>query len=82
MPDDIADDQDRGVLRALGDEVEVAADPLGGWQERRGEIDARPLGQLGRRQRVADRAEILELVLGRPELLSQVGQVVLAEAGL
>jgi len=36
VPDDIADDQHGGVLRAFGDQVEVAADAFGGRHESRG----------------------------------------------
>ena len=68
VADDVADDQDGGVLRPLGHQIEVAADLLGGGgQERRGQLQAGTLGQLGRRERVADRAQILQLVLGRLE---------------
>ena len=45
VPDDVADDQQRGVLRALGDEVEVAADLLGvSGHEGGGELQAGALG--------------------------------------
>ena len=60
VPDDVADDQHGRVLRPLGDEVEVAADLLGsGGQEGRGQLQAGALGQLGWRERVADRAQVL-----------------------
>ena len=68
VTDDIADDQDGGVLWPLGHHVEVAADLFGGGgQERRSKFQAGALGQFGRRERVPDRAQILELVLGRLE---------------
>ena len=82
VADDVADDQDGGVLRPLGHEVEVAADVLGGGQERRGELQAGALGQLGRGERVADRAQVLELVLGRLEALAQGREVLVAHRGL
>ncbi len=48
VPDDVADDQHRGVLRAFGDEVEVAADPLGaGGQEGGGQLQAGAPGNSG-----------------------------------
>ena len=62
---DVADGQHRGVVGPVGHQVEVPADPLfGGGQERRGHLQAGTFGQLRRRQRVADRAQILQLVLG------------------
>ena len=71
VPHDVADDQDGGVLRPLGDEVEVAADPLGGGEEGRGKLHARTLGKLGRGERIPDRAEVLKLVLGGRESFTQ-----------
>ena len=76
VADDVADDQHGGVLRPFGHEVEVAADPLGGGgQEGRRQLQAGPLGQLGWGERVADRAQILELVLGRLQALAQHGEI-------
>jgi len=73
VPQHVTDDQDGGVLWSFDDEIEVAADALGGGRARRGKLDARPLGKLGWRQRIPDRAEILELVLGGPEVLAHSG---------
>jgi len=56
MPHDVADDQDGGVTRPVGRKVEVAADPISGREEGRGEVHAGTLGELRWRQRVADRA--------------------------
>ena len=43
-----------GILRSLGDEVEVAADPFGlGGQERGSQLQAWARGQFGRDERVA-----------------------------
>jgi hypothetical protein len=67
---------------AFGDEVEVAADAVGGWDEAGGEIDPGPLRELGRRERVPDRAQVLQLALRRSELLAESGQVGVAGAGL
>ena len=82
VPDDVPDDQQRGVLRALGDEVEVAADPfrLGG-QEDGGQLQAGAPGQLGRRERVTDRAQVLELVLRCVEALVQGRELLVAHRG-
>ena len=83
MPDDVADDQQGGVLRPLGDEVEVAADPFGlGGQKGGGELQAWARGQLGRRERVPDRAQVLELVLRGVEALSQGRELLVAHRGL
>ena len=82
MPDHVADDQQGGVLRALGDEVEVAADPLGlGGQEEGGQFQARAPGQLGRRERVTDRAQVLELVLRSVEALVQGRELLVVHRG-
>ena len=78
VPDDVADDQHGGVLRSFGHEIEVAADLLGGGHERRGQLQAGALGQLRRRERVADRAQVLELVLGHREAQSQLRELVVA----
>ena len=82
MADDIADDQHGGILRPLSHQVEVAADPLGdGGQERRGQFQAGAPRQLGRGQRIADRAQILQLVLGRLKTLAQQGKIRFAYRG-
>jgi hypothetical protein len=44
VPDNVTNGEDGGVTRAFGCQVEVAADPLGGGQERRGELQTRTLG--------------------------------------
>ena len=67
VADDIADDQHGGILRPLSHQVEVAADLFGGGQERRGKLQAGTLGQLGRGERIPDRAQILQLMLGQPQ---------------
>ena len=82
MPDDVADHQQRGVLRPFGDQVEVAADLLGGGHERRGQLQAGALGQLGRGERVADRPQVVQLVLGRPETLAQGRELLVAQLRL
>ena len=81
-PDDVADDQQGGLLRPLGHEIEVAADLLGGGHERRGQLQAGALGQLRRGERVADRAQVLELVLGHREAPSQLRELVVAHLRL
>ena len=68
-------------LRAFRYEVEVAADALRSGHEGRSELHARTLGNLGRRQRIPDRTEILELMLGRPEPVSKLSQVMLPHSG-
>jgi hypothetical protein len=79
VADDVADDQHGGIHRPLGHQEEVAADLFGnGGQEGRGERQPRPLGQLGRRQRVSDRAQIVQLVLGDVEALLQHGEIPVA----
>ena len=83
MADDIADDQHGGILRPLGHQVEVAADAFGGGgQERRGELQAGPLGQFGRSERIADRAQVLQLMLGRRKTLTQHGEIRFAHCGV
>ncbi len=71
MTDDVADDQQGGFLRPFGDQIEVAADLFGGGQEGRGELQAGALGKLGWGERIADRTQVLELMLGRIETLTQ-----------
>jgi hypothetical protein len=82
VPNDVANDQHGGVLRPFGHEVEVSADALRRGQDRRGELHARALRKLGWRQRIADRAEILELELVGLKPIAQVCQVVLPDPGL
>jgi hypothetical protein len=66
----------------LGHQVEVAADPLGeGGQERRGQFQAGAPRQFGRGQRIADRAQILQLVLRRLKTLTQHGKILVAHRG-
>jgi hypothetical protein len=82
VADDIADDQHRGILGPLGHQVKVAADPLGeGRQERRGQFQAGAPRQFGRGQRIADRAQILQLVLRRLKTLTQHGKILFAHRG-
>ena len=82
MADDIADDQHGGILGPLSHQVEVAADLFGGGgQERRGQLQARALRQLGRGERIADRAQILQLMLGRLKALTQHGEIPFAHCG-
>jgi hypothetical protein len=82
VADDIADDQDGGILGPLGYQVEVAADLLGeGGQERRGQFQAGAPRQFGRGQRIADRAQILQLVLRRLKTLMQHGKILFAHGG-
>jgi hypothetical protein len=72
VADDIADDQHGGIQGPLSHQVEVAADPLGdGGQERRGQFQAGTPRQLRGSQRIADRAQILQLVLRRLKMLTQ-----------
>jgi hypothetical protein len=65
VPHDVADDEDGRVLRPLSDQVERTADPLGGGHEGGGQVHSGTLGQFERRERVADGAQVLKLVLGR-----------------
>ena len=82
MPHDIADDEQGGILRPLGDEIEIAADPLGvSGQKGGGQLQARAHRQLGRRERIADRAQILELVLRCVEALAQACELLIAHRG-
>ena len=71
MTDDVADDQDGGVLGSLGHEVEVPADSLLGGDKGGGKSHARTLGKLGWSERIPDRAELVELVLGGRESFTQ-----------
>ena len=82
VPDDIADDQHGGIPRPFGDQVEVAADLLGGGQERRGQLQAGALGQLGRGERIPDRTQILQLMLGQLKTLMQRRDLLVAHVGL
>jgi hypothetical protein len=83
VADDIADDQHGGVLRPLSHQVEVAADLFGGRrQEGRGKVQAGTLGQLGRRQRIPDRAQILQFMLGRLQALTQRREIPRVNRGL
>jgi hypothetical protein len=59
------------------DEVEVPAHSLRRRKERCGEIDARPGGQLGRCQGIADRAQVVELKLVGSQPLEQAANHVL-----
>lgn len=78
MSDDIADDQHGGILRPLSHQVEVAADLFGGREKRRGKLQAGTLGQLGRGERIPDRAQILQLTLGNLEALTQHGEILVS----
>jgi hypothetical protein len=62
------------------EEVEVPAHSVRCREERCGEIDARPAGQLGRCQGIADRAQVVELELVRSEPLEQAGNHVLVNS--
>jgi hypothetical protein len=65
---------------AVCHQIEVPADPLRCRKERCGQIDARPAGQLGRRQSIADRAQVVELELIRSKPLEQAGNDVLVNS--
>ena len=81
VTDDIADAQHGGVLRPLGQQVEVAADLFGGGrQERRGDFQPGTLGRSGgvSASRIA---QILQLMLGRLQALAQCGEVPFAYRG-
>ena len=83
MADDVADDQHGGILRPLGHQVEIAADLFGGGgQEGRGQLQAGALGQLGWGERIPDRAQILQLMLGRLKALTQPGEIRFAHCGV
>jgi hypothetical protein len=72
-----------GILRPLSDKEEVPADPLGGGRkEGRGKLQAGTLGQLGRRQRIPDRTQILQLVLGHIKTRTQRDDLMVAHVGL
>jgi hypothetical protein len=70
VSDHIAYDQQRGILWAFGDQIEVAADLLRDRDERGGQLQAGALGQSGRCERIPDRAQILQLVLRRVKTLT------------
>ena len=77
------DDENGGILGPLSHQVEVAAYLLGdGGHEGRGEIQAGPLRQLGRGERITDRAQVLELMLGRIKAITQHGRIVIAQRRL
>ena len=83
MADDIADDENGGILGPLRHQVEVAAYPFGdGGQEGRGEIQAGPLRQLGRGKRIPNRAQVPELMLSRLETIPQRGRIVIVHRRL
>jgi hypothetical protein len=63
VADDIADDQDGGILGPLG------------------QFQAGAPRQFGRGQRIADRAQILQLVLRRLKTLTQHGKILVAHRG-
>jgi hypothetical protein len=72
VADHVADDQHGGILRSRSRQVKVAADLFGGGgQEGRGELQSGAPGQLGRRERIPDRAQVLQLMFGRLEALTQ-----------
>ena len=79
MPHDVADDEDGRVLRPLGDQIEITADPLGGGHEGGGQVHSGALGQFERRERIADGAQVLKLVLGRVEARTQRFEVGVAD---
>ena len=82
VADDIADDEHGGILRPLSHQVKVAADLFGGGgQERRSQLQAGAPGQLGRGERIPDRAQILQLMLGRLKALTQHGEIPFAHCG-
>ena len=81
VADNVANHQQRGILRSLHDEIEVAADLLGGGQERRSQLQAGALGQRRRGQRVADRPQVVQLVLGHLEKLAQRREFLVARRG-
>jgi hypothetical protein len=82
VADDITDDQHRGILRPLSHQIEVAADLFrGGGQEGRGKLQAGALGQLGRRERIPDRAQILQLMLGRLKTVTEHREISFAHCG-
>ncbi len=68
-------------MRALRDEVEVSADALGCWKERRGQVKARPPGKLGWGQRIADGAQVVELDLDIDQSVAQLRQLLLVSLG-
>jgi hypothetical protein len=79
VPHDVADDEDGRALRPLGDQIEITADLLGGGHEGGGQVHSGALGQFERRERVADGAQVLKLVLGRIEARTQRFEVGVAD---
>jgi hypothetical protein len=70
-------------LWPFSDEVEVAADLLGGrGQECRRELQAGALRQVGRSERIPDRAQILQFMLGRLKAPTQHGEICFSHCGL
>jgi hypothetical protein len=61
-------------------EVEVPTHSIRCRKERCGQIDTRPTGQLGRRQSIADRAQVVEFEPIRSEPLEQAGDHVLVNS--
>jgi hypothetical protein len=83
VADYIADDENGGILGPLSGQVEVAAYVFGdGGQESRCEVQAGPLRQHGRGKRIPDRAQVPELMLGRIEMISQRGGIVIMQGRL
>ena len=64
VADDVADHHERAVLRAAGDEEEVARHQPVGRRVGGGDLDAVDRGQLGRGQRGAQALELVALALG------------------
>jgi hypothetical protein len=63
--DHISYDRCRGIVWPFCHEVEVPAHSLRCRKERGGEIEARPTGQLGRREGIPERTQIFERALVR-----------------
>ena len=82
LPHNVADDEDGGVLRSLGHQVEVPADAVGSGQKGRGERHARALGKLGRSERISNRTKVLKLILGGSEPVTQRPEILLAPSSL
>ena len=82
MAHNVADNQDGGVARPFHGEVEVAGDPLSSGDESRRKLHTGTRGELWWRQRVTNRAQIRELLIGGPQPLSHVGQLTVADTGL
>jgi hypothetical protein len=82
VADDIANNQHGRIPRPLSHEIEVAADLFGdGRQEGRGKLQAGAPGQLGRGERIPDRAQILQFMLGHLKALTQHGEIRFAHRG-